>query len=37
MFDAIDGGEEIPPPIWAVQRAEKLGQSLESWRERMSG
>ena len=37
MIDAIDNGEEIPPPIWAVQRAEKLGQSLESWRERMSG
>ena len=37
MFAAIDAGEEIPPPIWATERAEELGQSVESWRERMSG
>lgn len=37
MFDVIDAGEEIPPPLWAEDRAEKLGQSIESWRERMRG
>lgn len=37
MFDAIDRGEELEPPIWAVKRAEELGQSVVSWRERMSG
>ncbi len=37
MFDAIDQGEELVPPIWAVKRAEELGQSGISWRERMSG
>ena len=28
MFDAIDNGEEIPPPIWAVQR---LRNSVNRW------
>jgi hypothetical protein len=37
MFDAIDRREEPEPPIWAVERAEELGQSVVSWRERMSG
>lgn len=37
MFGAIDQGEELVPPIWAVKRAEELGQSVVSWRERMSG
>ena len=37
MFDAIDRGEEVAPPLWAVQRADELGQSLVSWRERMAG
>jgi hypothetical protein len=37
MFDAIDRREEPAPPIWVVERAEELGQSVVSWRERMSG
>ena len=29
MFDAIDNGEEIPPPIWAVQTS--LRNSVNRW------
>lgn len=37
MFDAIDRGEDVDSPLWAVRRADELGQSLVAWRERMSG
>lgn len=37
MFDAIDSGREIPAPLWAEERAAALGQSIETWRERMRG
>ena len=37
MFDAIDAGEEPSAPLWAKERAAKLGQSIDSWRERMRG
>ena len=37
MYDQIEAGLELPPPIWAEERAQKLGQSISSWRERISG
>jgi hypothetical protein len=37
MFEVIDAGEELPPPLWAHERAERLGQSIEDWRARMRG
>ena len=31
MFSALDRNEEIPLPIWAEERLEKLGLDREAW------
>ena len=37
MYDQIEAGEELPSPIWAEERAQKVGQSISSWGDGMSG
>lgn len=37
MFAMIDEGEEPPPPLWAQERLDRYGVTVEQWRARMRG
>jgi hypothetical protein len=37
MFEALDAGEELEPPLWAVDRMAELGLDYEAWALRVRG
>jgi hypothetical protein len=37
MFATLDAGEDLEPPLWAVDRMEALGLDYEAWSARMRG